>query len=219
MTFASHVKRPSDYLPTGTAYHSSLTCCGTWIPGPEAGQPASSFSTAQSEGDLQSAVRAIARSMSGATSPIYDFLAQEVLNNISDDLEVFLIRASLLDTVVSSHVIALFADRSEKLTHGATQAWIDDADRLGLLTRSSQSSESRQLHPLLKDFLGRALIHRHTPGEIQQMHLGVARTLSDSEPLAACHHFLEAGEQEEAMQMPREVGHADDGVGPMGDRV
>lgn len=150
-------------------------------------------------GRPSSAVRALAKSMSGAASPIYDFLAQEVLNNLPNDLEEFLIRAALLDQVVPSHVIAMFGEGTDVPTVGTTRSWIDDADRLGLLTRSSESSESRQLHPLLRDFLVRTLNQRHSTSNIRKMHLGVAQALTESDPLSACGHFLEAGEQIQAM--------------------
>lgn len=152
-------------------------------------------------GRPSSAVRALAKSLSGASSPIYDFLAQEVLNNLADELEEFLVRVALLDRIVAAHVVALFAER-RGLAPDEDQArrWIDDSDRLGLLSQTSQSSEARQLHPLLRDFLLRTLKQRHSPEAIREMHLALARVVAESEPLIACRHFVEAGDQTEAMR-------------------
>ncbi|HUR16864.1 MAG TPA: AAA family ATPase, partial [Candidatus Limnocylindrales bacterium] len=80
------------------------------------------------------AVRALAKSLSGAVNPIYDFLAQEVLNNISDELEEFLVRISLLERVVPRRVVPLFVDRgSDAPSTAQAEAWIEEADHLGLL--------------------------------------------------------------------------------------
>lgn len=148
-----------------------------------------------------SAVRALAKSLSGATNPIYDFLAQEVLNNLPGELEDFLVRVALLDRVVAAHVVALFPER-RGLAPSLDQAhrWIDDCDRLGLLSRASQQSEARHLHPLLRDFLIRALSQRHSADAIRRIHLGLAQAVDGNEPLLASRHYIEAGEKVEAMK-------------------
>ncbi len=152
-------------------------------------------------GRPSSAIRALAKSLSGATSPIYDFLAQEVLNNLPDDLEEFLVRVALLDRIVAAHVVALFAERRGLAPDGdQARRWIDDSDRLGLLSRTSQSSEARQLHPLLRDFLLRTLAQRHSADAIRAMHLALARAVAEAEPLIASRHYIEAGDQTEAMR-------------------
>ncbi len=145
------------------------------------------------------AVRALARSLSGAKGPIYDFLAEEVLANIPADLADFLVRAALLERVLAAHMVALLADSSRPRTVAEARSWIEDADRMGLLTRTSETSEARQLHPLLRDFLIGQLEQRFDADDIKQMHLRLARTISDSDPLTACRHFIEGGEHGEAM--------------------
>jgi len=151
-------------------------------------------------GRPQSAIRAFAMSLSGADSPMYDFLAQEVLNNIDGDLEEFLLRSSLLDRVTSLNAAALFPDR-RGLAPEARQimSWIAECDQRGLLTKVSASSEARQLHPLLRDFLLRALSQRHSTEEIQQIHVSLAKSFEQSDPLAASRHYIEAGLDAEAM--------------------
>jgi DNA-binding SARP family transcriptional activator len=147
------------------------------------------------------AIRTLAKTLSGASGPIYDFLAQEVLNNLPADLEEFLVRAALLDRIFAPHAAALFGDRrGQAPTEDQARRWIDDGDQLGLLSRISQSSDVRQLHPLLRDFLLIKLRQRHSTVAIRGMHLGLARAVEDAEPLVASRHFIEAGEQAEAMR-------------------
>jgi DNA-binding SARP family transcriptional activator len=143
----------------------------------------------------------LAKSLSGAVNPIYDFLAQEVLNNVSNDLEEFLVRISLLERVVPRRVVPLFSDRGDDAPSPAqADAWIEEADHLGLLTRTSQSSDSRQLHPLLREFLFRQLRSLHSEEAIKAMHLSVAQSLAESEPLVASRHYIEAGDHHAAME-------------------
>jgi hypothetical protein len=152
-------------------------------------------------GRSSSAIRALAKSLSGASSPIYDFLAQEVLNNLDTDIEEFLVRAALLERVLPAHVTALFKERRGLAPdEGQARGWIDECDRLGLLSRTSQSSDARQLHPLLRDFLLRTLRHRHSEAEVRAMHLDLARAVAETEPLMASRHYIEAGDQGEAMR-------------------
>jgi DNA-binding SARP family transcriptional activator len=152
-------------------------------------------------GRPSTAIRALAKSLSGASNPIYDFLAQEVLNNLADDLGEFLIRCSLLDRVVPPNVVELFeVGEAGRPDLGLAQQWIEEADRIGLLSRSSQTSEARQLHPLLREFLVGTLRQRHSEDEVRAMHLRLARALSEHDPLTASRHYIDGGKPEEAME-------------------
>ena len=44
-------------------------------------------------------IRAFIRSLSGAEGHLYDYLAEEVVGDLSDELQDFLMKTSLLDTV------------------------------------------------------------------------------------------------------------------------
>jgi DNA-binding SARP family transcriptional activator len=151
-------------------------------------------------GKSSTAVRALARSLSGEASPIYDFLAEEVLGNLPEAIDEMLVRCSLLRPIVAGRVVALFGGDATPPTTEEAAAWIEDADRLGLLSRVSQSTESRQLHPLLRDFLERRLKQRHSLSAIAGMHLRVASAVMTTDPLAATHHFLEGGQEADAMR-------------------
>ena len=59
-------------------------------------------------GRSQAAVRALARQLSGANSPLYDFLAEEVLANLPRHLELFLLRSSIVERVTAATVVVAF---------------------------------------------------------------------------------------------------------------
>ncbi len=151
-------------------------------------------------GRSPSAVRALARQLSGATSPIYDFLAEEVLANLSPPLERFLLRSSILERITPTVVVPLVEDVSPTPTAKDVIDWIDEADRLTLLGRSSQTSEARQLHPLLRDFLLRQLATTESPDAIRRLHSRVASAVAATDPLTAAHHFIAAGDESAAMR-------------------
>jgi DNA-binding SARP family transcriptional activator len=146
------------------------------------------------------AVRSLARSISGADGRIYDFLAEEVLGRLSNPMQEFVIRASLLEGIVPAYVVAL--SDGEEGAPGELDAanLIEEADALGIVSRTSQTSDARQFHPLLRDFLLRQLGQRFSGEVLRAMHARVARTAAAIDPLVACHHYIEAGETAEAMK-------------------
>jgi ATP/maltotriose-dependent transcriptional regulator MalT/DNA-binding SARP family transcriptional activator len=149
-----------------------------------------------------SEVRRFIGSLSGAEGSLYDFLAEEVLAHLSADLQRFVVHASLLDRIVPEYVVAaLSADESDAPTLEDVRRWIAEADALGVLARSSAESGGERFHPLLGDFLRRQLDLRTTPAERRAMHARVARAAERSDWLAACHHYIEAGEDAEAMRV------------------
>lgn len=152
-------------------------------------------------GRSTSDVRAVVHALTGTTRPLYDYLAQEVLGTLTEEMRTFLLHASILKRVEPEHVAALAAKDTEDGSLVHANRLIDEGERLGLLHRSSQGSDAQQLHPLLRDFLQRELATQVEAGAIRAMHARVARALTASEPLLACHHLIEAGEMREAMQL------------------
>ncbi|CAN5751469.1 BTAD domain-containing putative transcriptional regulator [soil metagenome] len=149
-------------------------------------------------GKSESAVRSLARSISGGEGRLYDFLAEEVLSQLPAPLQDFVRRAALLADIMPEYVVPLFAEGGEP-SQRVAEAWIEEADGLGILSRSSQTSPVRQFHPLFREFLLRQLAQRFGPAEVRRMHARVARVAARRDPLLACHHYLEAGEMTEAM--------------------
>lgn len=145
-------------------------------------------------------IRRLAESMSGASGPIYDFLAEEVLANVPDELAHFLVRASLLERIVAAYVPPLL-DSGPKLGPQRAQQLIEESTELGLLGRTGDHREGFEMHPLLRDFLARQLNSELSHTQIRAIHERLAVVMSPLEPLSACHHFIEAGLENRAMAL------------------
>ncbi|MGZ6377232.1 MAG: AAA family ATPase [Candidatus Limnocylindrales bacterium] len=146
-------------------------------------------------------IRAFARTLSGTEGPVYDFLAEEVLRDLTPPLRRFLVRAALLERIVPRLVVALFGDLPEPPSDVVARGWIEAADDLGLLGRRGESGRAYRFHPLLQEFLRRQLEHDESPAAIPEMHLRVARAAEGEDWLVACHHYLEAGVPSEAIRV------------------
>ena len=146
-------------------------------------------------------IRSFARSLSGSQGPVYDFLAEEVLRELTPPLRRFLIRAAILERIVPDLVVALFADVSEPPSEMVTRGWIEAADDLGLLGRRGEAGHGYRFHPLLQDFLHRQLQRDEAMTSIRSMHERVARAAEGTDWLVACHHFLEAQAPAEAVRV------------------
>jgi DNA-binding SARP family transcriptional activator len=150
------------------------------------------------KGRSAAGVRSAARSLSGATSPVYEFLAEEVLDQLSDQLAAFALRCSVLDNIATDYVLAVLEPEVSAATDAA--ALLEEAERAGLVTRTSQGSFVRQFHPLLREFLSRRLSEELTGEQIADIHRRVARAAENVDLLTACHHYIQAGEPAEAMR-------------------
>jgi DNA-binding SARP family transcriptional activator len=141
----------------------------------------------------------IADSLTGASGPLYDFLAEEVLASIPDDLAEFLVRASVLDPIEAAFAHALFEPNSLP-DEGSVSSWVRDATHLGLLIGYAERNDLFDMHPLLRDFLSRQLRGRLRPSEMCALHGRLANAMRVSSPLQACHHYIEAGLPDLAMK-------------------
>lgn len=146
-------------------------------------------------------IRDFIHSMSGAEGSLYDFLAEEVLGHLSSGLQQFMVEVSILQNIVPAFAAAAQAREGAPVPVPRILAWIDEAEEMGLLGRSSTTSVSRRFHPLLRDFLQRRLEGSTSPGERRRMHLRVARAAESVDWLTACHHLIEAGDHAEAMRV------------------
>ena len=145
-------------------------------------------------------IRRLASALSGASGPVYDFLAEEVLSNVPPELADFLIRASLVDRIDERFVSALF-DEAKRHDLTTARLWIGESVRLGLLGRSSDARETFEFHPLLRDFLVRQLETRLPVREIHEIHKRIGDAIREWDALTACHHYIEAGSETEAMDL------------------
>lgn len=151
-------------------------------------------------GSSAAEIRARVRSLSGAHGPLYDFLAEEVLSGLSPELRRFVIAASLLERITPRYVVALFEADDPAPDEEQAGAWISEADQLGLAGRHAPASPHR-FHPLLRDFLLRQLHQSATPAAIRDTHRRVARRAEVDAWLIASHHYLEAGDVDDAIRV------------------
>jgi LuxR family maltose regulon positive regulatory protein len=146
-------------------------------------------------------IRAFTRAMSGTQGPIYDFLAQEVLRELTPNLRRFVVGSAILLRIVPSLVAAIFADDPEPPTLQTARGWIEAADDLGLMGRRGESGRGYRFHPLLREFLLRQLTEDVPAEAIRQRHHRVATAAETDDWLTACYHYLEAGEPAEAVRV------------------
>jgi len=140
-------------------------------------------------------------SLTGAEGSLHDFLAEEVMDHLSPDLQRFVTEASILTQIVPPFALAILSRHDSRVQIERVTEWINGAEEIGLLSRSSVMSVSRRFHPLLRDFLLRRLEGLTSIKERREMHLRVAAAAEPIDSLAACHHFIEAEEHVEAMRI------------------
>ncbi len=141
----------------------------------------------------------LTRELSGAAKPIYDFLAEEVLAAVPSDVELLLMRASILDSVNVEEGWALSAQDPDRHTKTDVRALLEEAEELGLLSRTSRSSDRREMHPLLREFLYHRFKERFGDEAARDAHRNVAAALSRVDPLGASRQYFQAGDLELAM--------------------
>lgn len=164
-----------------------------------------------------SEARAFIQSLSGAEGALYDYLAEEVLAGLAPPLQRVLVRASLLERVVPSYVMAILLAEPDPPTPQHLTALLDEADSLGLMGRRAAGAAARRFHPLLRDYLRRQLDRAMDADSLVDMHKRVAEAAEQqSDWLMACHHFIEGHMPVEAMRVLGEWATAAVGAGAMG---
>src|SRR4051794_12887799 len=134
-------------------------------------------------------IRQFVRGLSGADQELYDYLAEEVVGDLPEDLQQFLMRTSILQ-VVTPDMACVVADLEEDVVVAMTSA----AERLTLLSRPSRLTKgSQRYHPLVRGFLEARLRAVIGPVGVATLHrrAGLAASLDWR---VAAYHFREAGE-------------------------
>ncbi len=135
-------------------------------------------------------IRRFVRGLSGADQELYDYLAEEVVGDLPDDLQQFLMRTAILQTV-SADMAAVVAETDPADVHRLT-AW---AERLTLLTRPSRSSPGpRRYHPLVREFLEARLRLSSGDATVIVLHRKAAEAAASTDWRASAHHYREAGD-------------------------
>jgi ATP/maltotriose-dependent transcriptional regulator MalT/DNA-binding SARP family transcriptional activator len=139
-------------------------------------------------------VRAFISSLSGAEGHLYDYLAEEVVGDLDPELQAFLMRSSLLETVdlplgtVAAGVAEADAAR-----------WIDEGERLGLLGKGGPNTRHvARAHPLVRDFLQARLERAIGVDQVRDIHHRIAAAAERIDWQTAARHHLAAGDADSA---------------------
>jgi DNA-binding SARP family transcriptional activator len=135
-------------------------------------------------------IRRFVRGLTGADQELYDYLAEEVVGDLPDDLQQFLMRTAILQVVpadLAAAVTGLDASEVGRLSAAA--------ERLTLLTRPSRTSRGPQrYHPLVREFLEARLRSTESARAVAALHRRVADTAAPNDWRVAAHHYGEAGD-------------------------
>jgi LuxR family transcriptional regulator, maltose regulon positive regulatory protein len=135
-------------------------------------------------------IRQFVRSLSGADRELYDYLAEEVVGDLPDDLQWFLMRTSILQ-IVTAELAAVVTDLDPDDVARLTAA----AERMTLLTRPSRTSRGQQrFHPLVREFLEARMRSSSSETAVAALHHRVAEYAADHDWRLAAYHFREAGD-------------------------
>ena len=144
-----------------------------------------------------SEIRAFVNSLNGAEGDLYDYLAEEVVGELSPELQQFLMRTSLLD-VVEPVLAAVAAETSADATRSA----IADGELIGLFSRIGPQARDRvRAHPLVRDFLSARLVRSSGMDTVIAIHRAVAVAAEEIDWRIAGHHYVAAGSLDDARRV------------------
>jgi LuxR family maltose regulon positive regulatory protein len=142
-------------------------------------------------------VRAFITSLSGAEGHLYEYLAEEVVGELPAELQQFLMRTSVLETVdLTLGPVAAGIDRA------STQERIEEGEREGLFGKGGAGLRHVvRAHPLVRDFLQDRL--RRSIGEdgVRTINLRVARAAEPVDWRIAGRHYVAGGAEGDARRV------------------
>jgi ATP/maltotriose-dependent transcriptional regulator MalT/DNA-binding SARP family transcriptional activator len=138
-----------------------------------------------------SEVRAFISSLSGAEGHLYDYLAEEVVGDLPDALQEFLMRTSLLEVVD-----LLLGPVAAGVSEAQARTMISDAERLGLAGKRGPNTRYQvRAHPLVRDFLQDRLTRALGPAAVRDIHRRIAEAAEPIDwQIAASHHLASGNE-------------------------
>jgi DNA-binding SARP family transcriptional activator len=138
-------------------------------------------------------VRAFIGSLSGSEGHLYDYLAEEVIGDLPAPLQDFLMRTSILETIDLD-----LGPIAAGVSVETAKALIEDAERLGLVSRRGRQGGQARAHPLVREFLRARLKRTMDPARMSAIHRQVAEAAVDSDWRVAAYHFAAAGDEDRA---------------------
>jgi LuxR family maltose regulon positive regulatory protein len=144
-----------------------------------------------------SEIRAFVNSLTGAQGELYDYLAEEVVGELTPELQRFLMRTSLLD-IVEPVLGSVAAETSPDETRAA----ITEGELIGLFSRTGPHARDQvRAHPLVRDFLQARLLRSAEPEEVAAIHRAVAIVAEGIDWRTAGHHYVAAGDFDDARRV------------------
>ena len=138
-----------------------------------------------------SQIRTFVRNLSGAEGDLYDYFAEEVVGDLDERLQDFLMRTSILESVEPDLAQVLTGRSLEQV-----RSHIEAAETLGLLSRRSEGSKLvKRYHPLVRQFLEDRLSRSIGNDGVRELHKNVALAgRSSGDWRLACDHLAAAGD-------------------------
>jgi tetratricopeptide (TPR) repeat protein len=144
-----------------------------------------------------SQVRSFISSLSGAEGHLYEYLAEEVVGDLPDELQDFLMRTSLLETVD-----LVLGPIAAGVSEEQARALIEQGERHGLFGRGGpQTRHVARAHPLVRDFLQARFTRAIGPEGVRHVHLQVAEAAERVDWQEATRHYIYAGAEQDAQRV------------------
>jgi len=142
-------------------------------------------------------IRAFIRSLSGAEGHLYDYLAEEVVGDLPDTLQQFLMRTSVLETID-----LVLGPVTAEVSASIASELIEEGERLGLFgRRGPQTRHQVRAHPLVREFLQARLLRSVGPAGVADIHRRAARAAEPIDWRLAGHHYLAAGDEDDVRRV------------------
>jgi DNA-binding SARP family transcriptional activator/tetratricopeptide (TPR) repeat protein len=142
-------------------------------------------------------IRRFVRSLNGADHEMYDYLAEEVVGELEEELQEFLMRTSILQ-VVTPELAEVVSGRDPADVARLTTA----AERLTLLSRLSGGPRNHQrYHPLVREFLEARFRATSGAAAVADLHRRTAAAAAATDWRVAAYHYREAGDAEAVLKV------------------
>lgn len=135
-------------------------------------------------------IRRFVQTMHGADQELYDYLAEEVVGELSEELQRFLMETSILQLITPE-----LAEIVTGLRKAAFRPFIVEAEQMTLLGRASRSRRAElRYHPLVREFLEGRLRGIDDGATAVSLHRRVAEATAATDWRLSAHHYREAAD-------------------------
>ena len=138
-------------------------------------------------------IRRFVRGLSGADQELYDYLAEEVVGDLPDDLQQFLMRTSILQVVTPDLAGVVTGPRRGRGRAPDRRRRTPDAPDP---TRRARHAAAQRYHPLVREFLEARLRSTVGAGGRRRPPPPGRRSRRRSDWRVAAYHYREAGDHD-----------------------